>query len=183
MKTQISFRKSLLWFFALIPLILTSCKTSSLFLPQAVNTISTVPVDALNFERKDYEILNTITAESKVIFKYSAGGNAFSVDCPDDDFSIRYTKGKTEWIGQYEGVLRLGFFVNDYKHLLPHEMVTPEYVVRGLALYRAVNEAQQHGADAVIEPTIATNIEQTGKREYVFKTTVTAKLVKYKTDK
>lgn len=182
MKTQINFRKSLLWLLVTIPLILTSCRTS-LFLPQAVNTMNTASLDALNLQRKDYEILNTITAESKLVFKYSYDGNSFSIICPDDDFTLRYTKTKKGWECMYDGVLRLGFFVNDYMHLLPEEIATPDYVVRGIALYRAVNEAQQHGADAVIEPTISTNIDQTGNREYVFKTTVTAKLVKFKTDK
>lgn len=182
MKTQINGRRSLLWLLVSIPFFLTSCRTS-LFIPQAVNTMNTVPLDALNFQRKDYEILNTITAESKIVYRYSYDGNSFSIICPDDDFSLRYTKIKkgVEYI--YDGVLRLGFLVNDYMHLLPHEIATPDYVVRGIALYRVVNEAQQHGADAVIEPTIATNIEQTGNREYVFKTIVTAKLVKFKTDK
>lgn len=183
MKTQINFRRSLLWLLVSIPLMLTSCRTS-LFVPQAVNTINTASLDALNLQRKDYQILNTITAESKVVFRYSYDGNSFSVNCPDDDFSLRYTKSKKGgWICTYDGVLRLGFLGNDYMHLLPHEIATPDYVVRGLALYRAVNEAQQYGADAVIEPTIATNIEKTGNREYVFKSIVTAKLVKFNTDK
>lgn len=181
MKTPVNFRRSLLWLLAALPLVFTSCRTS-LFVPQAVNTMNTASLDALNLQRSDYEILNTITSESMVVFKYSYNGNSFSVKCPDDDFSIAYVKGKTGWIGKYDGVLRLGFLTSDYMHLLPHEMVTPEYVVRGLALYRAVNEAQQHGADAVIEPTISTNIEKTGNREYIFKTTVTAKLVKFKTN-
>ncbi|MCM1169434.1 MAG: hypothetical protein NC324_05805 [Bacteroides sp.] len=181
MKTATNFRKRLLWLAAILPLLLTSCRPS-LFLPQAVNTMNTASLDALNLQRKDYEILNTITAESIVVFKYSFDYKSFTIKCPNDDFSIRYEKGKKGWEGKYDGVLRLGFFANDYLHLMPHEIVTPDYVVRGLALYRAVNTAQQYGADAVIEPTIATNIEREGNREFVFKTTVTAKLIKFKTD-
>ncbi len=183
MKTMSSLKRSLLWAILIIPLILTSCKPS-LFIPQAINTMNTASLDALNLQRKDYEILNTITAESTIEFTYSFSREKFSVKCIDDDFEITYKKSKKRgWEAYYDGVLRLGFFVNDYMHLLPHEMVTPDYVVRGLALYRAVNEAQQHGADAVIEPTIATNIEKNGLRSYIFKTTVTAKLIKFKTDK
>ena len=183
MKTMISLKRSLLWVIFIIPLILTSYGPG-LFMPQAVNTIGTAPLDALNLQRKDYEILNTITAESKVEFTYNSYGDEFTVKCLDDDFKVTYRKSKKRgWEAKYDGVLRLGFFSNDYMHLLPHEMVTPDYVVRGLALYRAVNEAQQHGADAVIEPTIATSLDVTGNRRYIFKSTVTAKLIKFKTDK
>lgn len=181
MKPKNTFRRSLLWLWALLPLIFTSC-SPSLWLPQAVNTINTASLDALNLQRKDYQLLNTITAESTVELTYTPWGD-FSVRCPDDDFEISYTKTKKGWEGRYDGVLRLGFFSNDYMHLMPQEKVTPDYVVRGLALYRAVNEAQQHGADAVLEPTIATNIEKTGNRKYIFKSTVTAKLIKFTTDK
>ena len=65
MKTSVNFRKSLLWLCGIIPLFLTSC-SPSLWLPQAVNTINTASLDALNFQRKDYELLNTITVESTV---------------------------------------------------------------------------------------------------------------------
>lgn len=183
MKTLIKFRKSLLWLCGIIPLFLTSCRPG-LFIPQAINTIGTVPVEALNLQRKDYQVLNTITAESTVEYSYNYYGDEFTVKCPDDDFEITYKKSKKRgWEAKYDGVLRLGFFSNDYMHLLPHEMVTPDYVVRGLALYRAVNNVQQYGADAVIEPTIATNIEKAGVRRYIFKSTVTAKLIKFNTDK
>lgn len=181
MKTSINLKKGLFGLLAILPLILTSCR-SSLFLPQAVNTINTAPLDALNLQRNDYEILNTITSEAMVVFKYTPWGD-FSITCPDDNFKISYKKGKHGWECSYDGVLRLGFFTNDYMHLMPDEIAGPDYIVRGIALYRAVNEAQQHGADAVIEPTIATNIEETGNREYLLKTTVTAKLIKFNTNK
>ncbi len=52
-----------------------------------------------------------------------------------------------------------------------------------MALYRLVNLAREYGADAVIEPTISTNVEQTGTRSITYKSTVTAKIIKLKTDR
>ena len=61
-------------------------------------------------------------------------------------------------------------------------VITPETTSKELALYRIINIAKQEGADAVIAPTISMNIEQVSKKETIYKTTVTAKLVKFKTN-
>ena len=54
-------------------------------------------------------------------------------------------------------------------------------MVRNLAIYRIINAAKVRGADGIIEPVISTNVEQRG-RDIVLKTTVSAKLIKLKTD-
>ena len=61
------------------------------------------------------------------------------------------------------------------------DIIQPEDVARRLAIYRLINMAQLDGSDGLIEPVIATSLEQSGK-QVVFKTTVTAKTIKIKTD-
>lgn len=155
-------------------LLLTSCSTTEKVLSRAVNTINTAPLDALNLERKDYEILNTVTADATIIYKQKF--KHYMITNKEDEFCILYEDGRY----RFSGILRLGFLANDYvlKNLSD---IHPEEMARRLAIYRAINLAQQYGADAMIEPIISTNIEQVDKN-IIFKSTVTAKLIKLKTN-
>lgn len=156
---------------------LSSCGPTKKMIPQAVNTINTASLEVLNLERKDYEILNTITAESFIIYRQKSG--SYEITSPDDGFSVEYTYGKMGWKCKFSGIFKVGYFSGD----APSGMTElhPEDVARGLAIYRAINIAKQEGADAVIAPTISTNVEQTGK-DVLYKSIVTAKLVKLKTN-
>lgn len=158
---------------------LGACSSQKMVIPRAVNTINPASLKELNLERNNYEILNTITAEATITYRQKSSG--YKIAGENEEFSIEYQKGKTNmWDCKFSGILRFGYFSNDY-HYDSAAMLHPEEVARGLAIYRAINLAQQYGADAVVEPTIATNVEQVGK-DIVFKSTVTAKLIKIKTD-
>ncbi len=76
---------------------------------------------------------------------------------------------------KFKGILRIGYLSGDASSVTKD--LSPEDVARGLAIYRAINIAKQEGADA-----ISTNVEQTDRNNVVFKSTVTAKIVKIKTD-
>ena len=80
----------------------------------------------------------------------------------------------------YEGIARFGFLNNDYDHVFT-DVVAPEYIVRNLAIYRLINQAKIRGADGVVEPIISTSAEDQGSK-IVFKSTVSAKLMKLNTD-
>ncbi len=157
---------------------LTSCSPTKKLIPRAVNTINTASLEVLNLERNDYEILNTITAEASIIYRQKSDG--YEVESPDDGFSVKYTYGKMGWVCKFSGIFRAGYFSGDAPFVSSE--LSPEEVARGLAIYRVINIAKQEGADAVIAPTVATNVEQIGRKDIVYKTTVTAKLVKLKTN-
>lgn len=156
----------------------SSC--SRKMLPRATNSINTASLEVLNLERKDYEILNTVTAEASVVYRLYS--KRFEITIPDDDFSCEGTffKGTNPIITGFAGTFKSG---NLSGVAYPSAgMITPETTSKELALYRIINIAKQEGADAVIAPTISMNVEQVSKREIIYKTTVTAKLVKFKTN-
>lgn len=156
---------------------LASCSTQRI-IPKAVNTVNTAQLADLNLTRGDYEVLNTIESEATIYVRWKGP----MIEISGDDFALRCIPNKKGgWDILHTGILMQGYLSGDYidNDTTPH----PENIVRKLAIYRLVNIAKQTGGDAVIEPTIATNIEQTDNRKIVYKTTATAKVIKIKTDR
>lgn len=152
-------------------------------IPVAINTVNSVGLRELNLTHgKDYSIVSTITSEATVIFSEQKRGEQVTLREENGEFKIifKYDSNFDEWrCTDFEGIARYGFLNNDYDQVFLTK--NPEYVVRNLAIYRLINASKVRGADGVIEPVISTNAEQRGK-EIVFKTTVSAKLIKLKTD-
>lgn len=162
---------------------LASCSPAKrVIMPRAVNTVNTAPLADLNLERKDYEVLNTISAEAMVNYSYDKRGAKTQIIDRDGEFSMKFTTGKFGIVCKHNGILKLGYLQNDYQGTTT-DITQPEEVVRRLAIYRLVNIAREYGADAIIEPTVSTNVEQTGKNLITYKSTVTAKIIKLKTDR
>lgn len=157
---------------------LASCGTQ-VIVPKALNTVNSVSLDELNLERKDYDILNTITAEAVVI--YRERGSKIEIIDQNNEFSLSYTKSKTGWRLEHSGILKLGYLSNDYRGEIVN-IIQPEEVVRRLAMYRLINVAKTNGADGIIEPIVSTNVEQSGKDDILYKTTVEAKIIKLHTN-
>lgn len=161
---------------------LSSCSTSQQsYVPKAINTISPVSFADLNLQRGDYEVLNTITATGTVYYKRTFG--SIQITEENDEFAVTYTynsKSGKWYLSNVKNIVRFGFLANDYGSTAIVNYSADE-LVRSLATYRLINEAQMLGADGVIEPVISTNTEQVG-RDLVFKTTVSAKAIKLKTD-
>lgn len=161
---------------------LVSCGVRKSLIPRAVNTINTTSLRDLNLQRGDYEILNTVTAEATICYTINKTRTSIVITDADGEFSLHYVRSKKKgWTCKYHGILKYGYMQNDYAGELP-DVVQPEEVARRLAVYRLVNVAQQYGADGLVEPTIATNVEQIGE-DVFFKSTATAKIVKIKTDR
>jgi len=159
----------------------TSCgSVKRVIMPRAVNTVNTVPLADLNLQRGDYEILNTVTAEAMVDYTYDKKKSEI-VD-RSGEFSMKFTVDKFGVDCKHSGILKLGYLQNDYQGKTT-DIMQPEEVVRQLAIYRLINVAREYGADALVEPTVSTNVEQTGERTITYKSTVTAKIVKLKTDR
>lgn len=166
---------------------MTSCfgpkKMAQRRIPTAINTVNSVRLEELNLKHgSDYTIVTTITADATVIYSEQKKGEQITMKEENDEFKmvLRYDTQEDEWrCTDFEGIARFGYLTNDYGNY--HLSSNPEYVARNLAIYRLINASKVRGADGVIEPVISTNAEQRGK-EIVFKTTVSAKLIKLKTD-
>jgi len=168
---------------------MTSCR--SYVVPQSINTTAKVAFADLNLERNDYVVLNTISAEASVVAKYSK--NKMIITDASNEFSATWKKGvyfagrmrRVGWIldmKKLRGIVRLGYLSNDYDNIDPFDLPHSAHdICRNLAIYRLINAQKIAGGDAIIEPVISTNVER-GKsyNEIVYKTTITAKLVKIK---
>ena len=178
---QIKMKKILYIVIATSAAVLCSC--SSVFIPRAVNTVNSVTLEELNLERKDYEILNTLTAESVVSISHPLFTKKWTIQEGNNEFKIsaKWNKKKAQWkVKSVEGIARLGYLSNDYEGLLLS--FEPEVIARNIAIYRLINMAKSMDADGVIEPVISTSAEQTKNTEITFKTTVQAKCIKLKTN-
>ena len=163
---------------------MSSCRSALSVIPQATNTIAPISFGDLDLLRKDYIILNTISAEATLTAHFSDG--TVKVDDPSGEFSLTWEKDKKtgEWSpDRIKGIVRLGYLSNDYDEELFNIPPYPHWIVRRLAIYRLINAAKVAGGDGVIEPVISTNVEQgRSNRDIVYKTTVSAKLIKIKPD-
>lgn len=166
----------------------TACRfhaTVSRTIPTAINTVNTVRLNELNLERKDYTILKSITAEAVIL--YREDGNKTTIEEENGEFMIiaEFDEEAGWVIRRHTGIARYGFLSNDFGEILgPKEVATnPGYVARNLAIYRAINHCKVQGGDGLIEPVISMSVEERKDHKIAFKTVVTAKLLKLKTDK
>lgn len=176
--------KKNLFLAAILAIAMTSCRSALSVIPQATNTVASISFNDLDLQRTDYIIVNTVTAEASLTAHFS--DFSVKVEDPDGEFSLTWNKNnKTgEWEpNSIKGLVCLGYLSNDYDDELFNIPPYPHWIVRRLAIYRLINAAKIAGGDGVIEPVISTNVEQ-GKssREIIYKTTVSAKIIKIKPD-
>ena len=171
---------------AVTALAMSSCKLQ--IVPKAINTVNSVGLEEMNLERKDYSILKTLTAEATIT--YHQTGSKITIKEANGECSMVFKRvpfSKTYVYKKFEGIARYGYLNNDYDKgalagwSVPDE-IRPEYIARNLAIYRLINACKMAGGDGVIEPIISTNVERTGLRTVTFKSTVSAKVIKLKTD-
>jgi len=158
--------------------------TPGMEMPIATNTINSVGLRDLNLQHgTDYTIINTVSAEATVIYTTRKKGKKVNIAEENGEFSIEWEldeKAGKMIIKDYDGIARFGFLNKDYDRIYTN-VIAPEYTARNLAIYRLINEAKLRGADGVIEPVISTSAEANGNN-VVFKTNVTAKLMKLNAD-
>lgn len=172
-----------------VAFMMTSCSTNTIIpddieMPIAINTINSVNLRELNLQHgTDYTILNTVSADATVIYSTQKKGKKITIEEENREFKIVWEyNDKTGKMRRedFEGIARFGFLSNDYDRVFTKK-IAPEYIVRNLAIYRLINQAKVRGADGVIEPVISTSAEARGN-DVIFKTTVTAKLMKLNAD-
>ncbi|MBQ0015568.1 MAG: hypothetical protein KBT04_01105 [Bacteroidales bacterium] len=179
---------------AISAVVLTSCGGAAIsVVPQATNTIATVSFNDLNLERNDYMVMNTISTEVTLTAQFSS--NEIKIADPNGEFEMSWIKNaggkdkEEKWApNSIKGILCLGYLSNDNGELLSNVLPLPHWIARRLAIYRLINEAKIAGGDGVIEPVVSTNIGEVeksvfgGKQTVVYKTTVSAKVIKLKTN-
>lgn len=172
---------------------ISSCGSLRTAPPKAANTICQISFGELNLSRDKYEIMDLISAEATISCEYMVKGaksanNEMIITSPEDsEFYLRYIAAGGPYIlAEYTGVMRLGYLFNDDLQKI-QEVYYPEYVARHTAIYRLISLAKEMGADGIIEPLIATNVEESlSSRRHLtamYKTTITGKPVRIKTDK
>lgn len=168
--------------------LMTSCggpsKMIQRIVPTAVNTVNSVRLNELNLQHgTDYSIMNTVTAEATVFYTTKKKGQVVILEEENGECWLEYKfdSQQEKWgLVDFEGVARYGFLSNDEGRVSIRE-INPEDMARNIAIYRLINASKVRGADGVIEPVISTNVgELNGK--IVFKTTVSAKLMKLNVD-
>lgn len=171
-----------------VTLMMTSCFTHRAMpdveMPIAINTVNSVGLRELNLQHgTDYTIVNTVSADATIIYTTHKKGKQISIAEENGEFKIAWKldeKSGKMYRDDYEGIARFGFLSNDYDRVFTN-VIAPEYIVRNLAIYRLINQAKVRGADGVIEPVVSTSAEARGN-DVIFKTTVTAKLMKLSAD-
>lgn len=180
-------KKSIILLSVFCALALSSCKMS--IIPKAINTVNAVSLGEMNLDRKDYNVLKTISADASVTYKQN-GSHKITVQESGGEFKFIYKwhggfGGKGFWsLDAFSGVARLGYLDNDYIRYDTYvaDDIKPEFMARSIAAYRLINACKIAGGDGVIEPIYSMSIEQTGGRTITYKATVSAKIIKLKTD-
>ena len=71
----------------LCAILLSSCKLA--IIPTAINTVNSVTLEELNLERKDYKILNTISADASITYR-QIGANKIIIEDPNGEFKLKF---------------------------------------------------------------------------------------------
>ncbi len=150
----------------------------------AISTIPVATMDNISEGRKEFVILQTITASASVNSDNKRGSR--TIWEADNEFKLIYDikkEGGRRYL-EYEdciGVLRLGYLGSTDVYSSEANFLPAEEIVRRLALYRLINLAKEYGADALITPTITTTATSS-KKELIYRSEVSAKIVKIKND-
>ena len=168
-----------------LSLFLNSCAPTTAVV--ARNTIDIASLEEINLERKDYEIIDVITAEATVTFN----AKKRRIYGKNNEFILRFKRMKGYNKLEF-GMLRFGYLAQDVissdrvdkggilrkAKYLTYIPADPEIIARRWATYRLIAEAKALGADALIVPVRSSDISSGGKHISIVKTTVTAKAVR-----
>ncbi|MBR6245653.1 hypothetical protein IKR20_08830 [bacterium] len=180
-------KKTLLLLTAILcSMLFASCSATRTYAPYAFSTVSTVTLPALqhSLERKDYEILDTISRDAVVIatsqrgyVEIKAETGEFVNICNQSEAGLMYD------VAASEGTLRYGF-IDGLRLDEPNECDGTSMAAL-LAAYRLINEVKTIHADGIVAPSLYVTAEETDKsffsRTVTYKVVISAKLIKLNT--
>ncbi len=149
----------------------------------AISTIPVVQVDDISNGRKEFIVLNTISAKAVVHLDYSKTSHTITEDSNEFYIEYKLEKENTDWYWDCkncEGIIRLGYLGGTSVYP-DNSYISATETVRRLALYRIIGLAKEYGADALLVPTITTTATSQ-KNIIMYTSEVTAKIVKIKND-
>lgn len=162
--------------------LMTSCGgQKSLIIPRAVSSADAISVGALNLQKGDYDILNTVTETASVTATYS--GKTLKLTSGDGDFSYKFKfNNSTGWnLVSFHGTATFGYLLQDASYEI--ELPNAEEFARRVAIARLIEVVKDYGADGVLEPIVTTRASNASKNVVEYQATVTAKIVKIHTTK
>ena len=164
-------------------MLLASCAAPRTYAPFALSTVSSVSLPALqhSLERKDYQILDTITAEAVVNVSSSKKGFVVKADSGEfRNICERTEQGVIYNVSKSTGTVRAGFI--EGLNLKEPNMCDGSSLASNLAAYRLINEVKASGADGVVAPSLYVTAEEVGagifSRTVTYKVVISAKLIK-----
>lgn len=168
-----------------IAIMLSSCNApkKTTIIPAAVSSISNpVSLEFLNLTKDSYQIINTETVESVIVYEEKGSGPSKTIKISEnnDEYVLEFKKNSTtgEYDIKYSGIVKVGY-LSEYDNDVDYCQPNPAAFARGLAAYRLINSVQDQGADGIIEPIVTMKVGQEGKK-IIFTTTLSAKLIKIK---
>ncbi len=153
---------------------------SNLIPTTAISNMPTVTIKDMNLERKDFVILNSVSASAVINSDNKRSGRAIYEE--NGEFKLVYdiVRDNGRRYLEYdtcEGVVRLGYLGNTNIYNSDSYFIPAEEIVRRLALYRLISLAKEYGADALFEPTITTSATS-AKKTLTYRSEANAKLIK-----
>lgn len=162
---------------AVVMMVLSSCGgTRNLIVPHAVNTADAIPATALNLQKGQYDILQTISESASVTAQYK--GQSLTIKSGDGDFAYYFAfDNKTGWtMKSFQGTATLGYYLSE--NTTVGDMPQAEEFARRVAIAKLIEQLKDYGADGILEPIVTTRVTNAGKNTIEYQATATAKIVK-----
>lgn len=175
------FKKCLSAFAVVITMLaLNSCGgQKNLVIPRAVSTAEAIPAAALNLQKGEYDILNSVTETASITATYS--NNSLKIVSGDGDFSYTFKFDfKSGWrLDKFSGTATFGYLIQDTKGYA--NIPDAEEFARRVAISRLIDVIKDYSADGALEPIVTTRASNVKKNVVEYQATVTAKIVKIHT--
>lgn len=162
---------------SLMLLILASCGgAKNLIIPHAVSTANSISMGALNLNKGDYDILNTVTETASVSAKYTS--NSLTIKSLDGDFAYWFNfNPKIGWyLNKFSGTASFGYLLNEPGNRF--DFPDAEEFARRVAISKLIDVIKDYGADGALEPIVTTRVSNSGDRTVEYHASASAKIIK-----
>ncbi|MDE6012988.1 MAG: hypothetical protein K2G91_09695 [Prevotella sp.] len=161
--------------------LMTSCGgQKNLIIPRAVSSADAISVGALNLQKGDYDILNTVTETASVTATYSKASLKLTGGNGDFSYLFKFDTSNGWTLTSFHGTATFGYLLQDASYNA-EDLPSAEEFARRVAIARLIEAVKDYGADGVLEPIVTTRASNTGKNAVEYQATVTAKIVKIHT--
>ena len=148
----------------------------ALVVPHAISTANSIPMGALNLNKGDYEILNTVTQTASISVKYKR--NSITIKSLEGDFAywFKYDLKNGWFLKKFNGTATFGYLMNE-----PESnglLLDAAEFSRRVAISKLIDVVKDYGAEGALEPIVTTRVTNSGNNTVEYHTTASAKIVK-----